>query len=65
MSKPRDTYKYQVKKGGKIIYQGITEDLERRGAEHKARWPDSHVVQVGRRTTREKALDWERHGGKR
>ena len=65
MSKPRDTYKYQVKKGGKIIYRGITEDLERRGAEHKARWPDSHVVQVGRRTTREKASDWERHGGKR
>ena len=65
MSKPRNTYKYHVKKGGKIIYRGITIDLERRGAEHKARWPDSHIHKVGRRTTREKALDWERRGRRR
>jgi len=65
VSKPKDTYKYHVKKGGKIIYRGITKDLERRVAEHKASWPYTHYVQIGRRTTREKALDWERHGGKR
>ena len=65
MSRKRDTYKYQVKVGGRIIYRGITNDIERRGAEHKARRPSSHITQVGRRTTRDKALEWERKGGKR
>lgn len=65
MGNKRDTYKYHVKVSGKIIYRGITNDLERRGAEHKARWPNSHIVQVGRRTTRERASDWERRSGKR
>jgi len=60
----RDTYKYHVKIGKKIVYRGITNDLERRGAEHKARWQKSHVVQIGRRTTREQASNWERRGGK-
>ena len=65
MKRVRDTYKYHVKVGGKIVYRGITKNLERRGAEHKARRPSSHIAQVGRRTTREKALEWEREGGKR
>lgn len=64
MGKPRDTYKYHVKVGNKIVYRGTTNDLERRGAQHKARWPNSRIVQLGRRTTRERALGWERRGGK-
>ena len=58
MSERRNTYKYHVKVGRKIIYSGITNDLERRSAEHKSRWPNSHVVKVGRRTTREQAAIW-------
>lgn len=65
MSEERDTYKYHVKIGKKIIYRGITKDLERRSAQHKARWPNSRIVQIGRRTTRERALGWERRGGRR
>lgn len=65
VSKARDTYKYHVTVGRKIIYRGITKDLERRGSEHKARWPSSRIVQVGRRTTHDRASDWERRGGKR
>ncbi len=65
MRERRDTYKYHVKVGRKIIYRGITTDLERRGAEHKARRPNSRIVKVGRRTTRERALEWERRVGKR
>ena len=61
----RDVYKYQLKKGGKIVHRGITNDLERREAEHRLVWPDSHIKQVGRQTTREAALKWEREGGKR
>lgn len=61
----RDTYKYHVQIDKKIVHRGITKDLEKRASQHKARWPNSRVVQVGRRTTREKALEWERRGGKR
>ena len=64
MKERRDTYKYQVKVGKKIIYRGITKDLDRRAAEHKARRPDSHIVQVGRRTTRDGAREWQRRGGR-
>jgi len=65
MAEERDTYKYHVKIGKKIVYRGITKDLERRGAQHKARRPNSHIVQIGQRATRKRALDWERRGGKR
>jgi predicted GIY-YIG superfamily endonuclease len=63
-AKPRDTYKYVLKAGNRIVHRGVTSDLKRREAEHKAHIPQSHVVQVGRRTTREQALEWERRGGK-
>lgn len=65
MPKLRDTYKYHVKVGRKIVYRGITKDLDRRGSEHKSRRPNSRVVKVGRRTTYEHAVDWERRGGRR
>lgn len=65
VAKKRDTYKYHVKIGRKIIYRGITKDLDRRGSEHKTRWPKSQIVQVGQKTTHEHALDWEKRGGKR
>ena len=60
----RDTYKYQLKQGNKIVHRGITNDLERREQEHQAEYPDSHIKQVGRSTTRDAALEWEREGGK-
>lgn len=63
MSK-RDTYKYQFKKGNKIIHRGITNDLERRGQEHIQNHGSGHITQIGRRTTREAALEWEQKGGK-
>ena len=61
MPKPRDTYKYQFKKGNKVLHTGITNDLERREDEHQRRpsWNGGHIKQVGRRTTREGALRWE------
>ena len=55
-----DTYKYHLKRGRKIIRSGITNDLERREREHQARYPGTHVVQVGRATTRKAALEWEK-----
>ncbi len=63
MPKPRDTYKYHYKIGNKIVHGGITSDLERRESEHKQKWPDGHIKQVGRKTTEEAARNWEKEKG--
>lgn len=60
MRHARDTYKYVVKVDGRIIYRDVTNDLNRRAEEHKVRYPDCHIIQVGRRTTREQGLKWKR-----
>jgi predicted GIY-YIG superfamily endonuclease len=65
MAKERDTYKYQFKVGNKIVHRGVTNDLNRREAEHKQRWPEGKIKKVGKITTREKALEWEHSGGKK
>ncbi len=61
----RNTYKYHLKKGGKVVHKGITYDLARREAQHQEEHPGSRIHQVGHRVTREAALKWERQGGKR
>ena len=61
----KNTYKYQLKQGHKVVHRGITYDLARRETEHQKEFPGSRIVQVGRRTAREAALRWEREGGKR
>lgn len=61
----RNTAKYHTKRKGKIVHRGITDNLKRRTSEHKRNYPGSTTSQVGRRTTREAALAWERAGGKR
>lgn len=57
----RDTRKYKlVDKNGKSLYYGITNDLERREAEHRNDGKKfDQMIQVGRATTREAALNWE------
>jgi predicted GIY-YIG superfamily endonuclease len=64
MAKRRDTYKYHFKVGKKIVYRGVTNDLERREVEHRQRWPTGKIRRIGIKTTRSKALEWERDGGK-
>ena len=61
----RDTYKYHLMQGHKVVHRGITYDLNRREAEHQKDHPGSTIKQVGRRTDRDSALAWERRGGKR
>ncbi len=63
MASQRDTYKYHLKQGKKVLYRGITNDLARREREHKERFPNSHIDQVGHKTTRVAALKWERQEG--
>ena len=56
----RDTYKYDFKAGNKILHSGITNDLDRREGELEKKWPSGHIVQIGRATTRDAALEWEK-----
>ena len=66
MSKARNTAKYHVIKNRKVVHRGITDrSLEDRENEHQKEHPGGHIKQIGRRTIREKALEWERNGGKR
>lgn len=60
MESTRNTYKYVVKRLGRIVYHGVTSDISRREREHKARWSDCKVEQVGKKSTRESALNWRR-----
>ncbi len=57
----RDTCNYLFKFGRRIVHAGITNDLERREGEHKRDFgDDGHILKVGRATTRDAALKWER-----
>ena len=60
MAKPRNTFKYHYKIGNKIVHSGITNDLDRREQEHQQEWPKGHIKQVGRKTTEDAALGWEK-----
>ncbi len=41
----RDTYKYELRDGNRVVYVGITNDLERREAEHRAEGMDFTKIQ--------------------
>jgi predicted GIY-YIG superfamily endonuclease len=60
MAQKRDTSKYECYQGNKLVYVGITNDMARREAEHKAEGMNfSSMRKVGNVTTREAASDWE------
>ena len=66
MGMERNTAKYHLKRGNKIVHRGVTDrPLEEREREHQQQFPGAKITQVGRRTTREKALEWEGEGGKK
>ena len=65
MAHDRDTYKYHLKSGKKVVHYGITYDLGRREAQHQKRFPGSHIIQIGQPTTRESAMVWEHKEGQR
>ena len=59
--KPRDTARYNLRRGRKIVHKGITKrPLEERLAEHQQRYPDATISQVGPRVTEDTARKWER-----
>ena len=57
----RDTYKYHLKRGNKILRTGITNDLQRREYELKKAYGSKvHIKQVGNLTNREAGIDWQK-----
>ena len=60
MATDRTRYKYHFKLGNKIVHTGITNDLDRREAEHRREkgWARGHIKQVGLRTTPQAAQEW-------
>lgn len=55
----KDTSKYVLKQGNKIVYVGITDDPERREAEHRQDKNFDKMEIVGRKSTRDGAEQWE------
>ena len=57
----RDTYRYTLRSPkGKILYRGITNDPERRAAEHKNDGKPGTLRVEGPVVSRETARDWEK-----
>ncbi|WP_424947160.1 hypothetical protein [Candidatus Spongiihabitans sp.] len=58
----RDTYRYYFKIGNKIVYAGLTNDIDRREVEHQSKrgWGKGHIKQVGQRTRYDVAREWEK-----
>lgn len=56
MAKKRETFNYNLKVGKKIVYKGITNDLDKRSKQHEADGKDfTHIQKVGRAKTEEGA----------
>lgn len=55
----RDTYKYELTKGNKVVYVGITNDPERREAEHRNDKDFDKMRIVGNASTQQGASNWE------
>ena len=62
MPTKQTTYKHHSMKGPKIVHTGITNDLDRREAEHQSKpgWRKGHIKQAGHRTTSKAPFKWER-----
>ncbi len=73
---PKDTVKYHVVVGKEVVLRAIISlptattpaaesDWYAREQLHQSEFPGCRLRQIGRRTTREAALKWEREGGRR
>lgn len=57
----KNTYRYHLIQGGKVVEKGSTYDLVRREAEYQSRFPGARIKQIGGKVTRLQAIKWERN----
>ena len=55
----RNTYKYELKRGNKVVYAGITNNPARREAEHRQDKSFDKMQVIGRASSREGVEKWE------
>ena len=55
----RNTYKYELTKGNRLVYVGITNNPKRREMEHHQDKDFDKMVIIGRRSTPDGASEWE------
>lgn len=55
----RDTYKYELTQGNKVVYVGITNDPARREMEHRQDKDFDRMRIIGRPSTLDSASQWE------
>lgn len=55
----RNTYKYELTRGNRVVYVGITNDPSRREAEHRQDKDFTTMRIVGRPSTLDGASQWE------
>lgn len=55
----RNTYKYELTQGNKVVYVGITNDPARRGMEHRQDKDFDRMRIIGRPSTLDGASQWE------
>ena len=60
----RNTYRYRLKVGDRVILHGFTTDLARRQKEHQLRWPAARVEPIGEATSHREAWEWERRAAR-
>ena len=56
----KDTYKYHLKQGKKVVLAGATQDPNRREAAHQVKFPGTRIHLVGEPTTMQSAIEWVR-----
>lgn len=56
----RNTYRYRLTLGNRVILHGFTTDLARRETEHQLRWPEARVEPVGDPISHQEAWEWEK-----
>lgn len=61
----KDTYKYHVKIGQKVIDRGFCLNLIEKENEYKIKYPGCHLDQIGRICSYRSAIKWLHDGGKR
>ena len=53
-----DTFRYQVHDAGKVVYSGITTDLQWAVDDCRRKWPRGRFMQIGLATTDAIAREW-------